>query len=265
MLQQSFNCAALSEHRPKLFQFAKYIVHSMDILSCVHVTPCDALSCYAVWACLPALICTLQHACHWLWILPPDASLWLAPRVLQRHPWGVALPAGWSAPLGMRLPSGAWDTSIARSCLSVVCLHACASLRYRIILLRECSACPNSDRFPHISYCMRAGKRAIGTYVIAGAPPYKKKKKKNCGTTARVAFNGWHTDAFPVDSGVFQGSPLSPLLSCSRRSRWQHMPGSSRSSRSSNPSGFLPDSQHQSCTSMPMTRQCPRGAPATPR
>ncbi|MBF6614931.1 MAG: hypothetical protein IVW55_17635 [Chloroflexi bacterium] len=32
------------------------------------------------------------------------------------------------------------------------------------------------------------------------------------GTTARVAFNGWHTDAFPVDSGVFQGSPLSPLL-----------------------------------------------------
>ena len=32
------------------------------------------------------------------------------------------------------------------------------------------------------------------------------------GTTARVAFNGWHTDAFPVASGVFQGSPLSPLL-----------------------------------------------------
>ena len=32
------------------------------------------------------------------------------------------------------------------------------------------------------------------------------------GTTARVAFNGWHTDAFPVSSGVFQGSPLSPLL-----------------------------------------------------
>ena len=52
----------------------------------------------------------------------------------------VALPAGWSAPLGMRLPSGAWDMSIARSCLSVVCLHACASLRYRIILLRECFA-----------------------------------------------------------------------------------------------------------------------------
>ncbi|BDA49663.1 LINE-1 retrotransposable element ORF2 protein [Coccomyxa sp. Obi] len=32
------------------------------------------------------------------------------------------------------------------------------------------------------------------------------------GTTARVAFNGWHTDAFLVSSGVFQGSPLSPLL-----------------------------------------------------
>ncbi len=32
------------------------------------------------------------------------------------------------------------------------------------------------------------------------------------GTTARVAFNGWHTTAFPVASGVFQGSPLSPLL-----------------------------------------------------
>ncbi|BDA47098.1 Transposon TX1 uncharacterized 149 kDa protein [Coccomyxa sp. Obi] len=30
--------------------------------------------------------------------------------------------------------------------------------------------------------------------------------------TARVAFNGWHTDAFPFSSGVFQGSPLSPLL-----------------------------------------------------
>jgi hypothetical protein len=32
------------------------------------------------------------------------------------------------------------------------------------------------------------------------------------GTTARVAFNGWHTFTFPVQSGVFQGSPLSPLL-----------------------------------------------------
>ncbi|CAL8466115.1 g5651 [Coccomyxa elongata] len=32
------------------------------------------------------------------------------------------------------------------------------------------------------------------------------------GTTARVAYNGWHTDAFPVKSGVFQGSPLSSLL-----------------------------------------------------
>ena len=32
------------------------------------------------------------------------------------------------------------------------------------------------------------------------------------GTTASVAMNGWHTDAFPVSSGVFQGSPLSPLL-----------------------------------------------------
>ncbi|CAL8465738.1 g5274 [Coccomyxa elongata] len=32
------------------------------------------------------------------------------------------------------------------------------------------------------------------------------------GTTARVAYNGWHTDDFPVRSGVFQGSPLSPLL-----------------------------------------------------
>ena len=32
------------------------------------------------------------------------------------------------------------------------------------------------------------------------------------GTTARVAFNGWHTARFPVQSGVFQGSPLSPLL-----------------------------------------------------
>nr|BAA25763.1 reverse transcriptase [Chlorella vulgaris] len=32
------------------------------------------------------------------------------------------------------------------------------------------------------------------------------------GTTSRVAFNGWHTDAFPVAAGVFQGSPLSPLL-----------------------------------------------------
>ena len=32
------------------------------------------------------------------------------------------------------------------------------------------------------------------------------------GTTASVAMNGWHTDAYPVSSGVFQGSPLSPLL-----------------------------------------------------
>ena len=34
----------------------------------------------------------------------------------------------------------------------------------------------------------------------------------HAGTTARVAFNGWHTTRFPVQSGVFQGSPLSPLL-----------------------------------------------------
>ena len=35
----------------------------------------------------------------------------------------------------------------------------------------------------------------------------------HAGTTARVAFNGWHTVRFPVQSGgVFQGSPLSRLL-----------------------------------------------------
>ena len=34
----------------------------------------------------------------------------------------------------------------------------------------------------------------------------------HAGTTARVAFNDWHTARFPVQSGVFQGSPLSPLL-----------------------------------------------------
>ncbi len=137
VLQQSFNCAALSEHRPKLFQFAKYIVHSMDILCCVHVTPCDALSCYAVWACLPALICTLQHACHWLWILPPDAGLWLAPRVLQRHPWGVALPAGWRVPQGMGLPCGAWvlvrrgACALASDLQSAICL-GCLVLGSRV-------------------------------------------------------------------------------------------------------------------------------------
>jgi hypothetical protein len=32
------------------------------------------------------------------------------------------------------------------------------------------------------------------------------------GTNIRVAFKGWHTSTFPVQSGVFQGSPLSPLL-----------------------------------------------------
>ena len=34
----------------------------------------------------------------------------------------------------------------------------------------------------------------------------------HAGTTARVALNGWLTARFPVQSGVFQGSPLSPLL-----------------------------------------------------
>ena len=32
------------------------------------------------------------------------------------------------------------------------------------------------------------------------------------GTCATVAYNGWVTDPFPVRSGVFQGSPLSPIL-----------------------------------------------------
>ena len=30
--------------------------------------------------------------------------------------------------------------------------------------------------------------------------------------TARVRSNGWHSPAFPVDTGLAQGSPLSPLL-----------------------------------------------------
>ena len=34
----------------------------------------------------------------------------------------------------------------------------------------------------------------------------------HAGTTARVAFNGWLKARFPVQSGVFQGSPLWPLL-----------------------------------------------------
>ena len=34
----------------------------------------------------------------------------------------------------------------------------------------------------------------------------------HASTSAKVAFNGWHTQRFPVQSGVFQGSPLSPLL-----------------------------------------------------
>ncbi|CAL5218752.1 g468 [Coccomyxa viridis] len=34
----------------------------------------------------------------------------------------------------------------------------------------------------------------------------------HASTSAKVAFNGWHTQRFPVHSGVFQGSPLSPLL-----------------------------------------------------
>ena len=32
------------------------------------------------------------------------------------------------------------------------------------------------------------------------------------GTCATVAYNGWVTAPFPIDSGVFQGSPLFPLL-----------------------------------------------------
>ncbi|CAL5220132.1 g2089 [Coccomyxa viridis] len=34
----------------------------------------------------------------------------------------------------------------------------------------------------------------------------------HASTSAKVAFNGWHTQRFPVQPGVFQGSPLSPLL-----------------------------------------------------
>ena len=34
----------------------------------------------------------------------------------------------------------------------------------------------------------------------------------HAGTTVRVAFNGWHTTRFSVQSGIFQGSSLSPLL-----------------------------------------------------
>ena len=34
----------------------------------------------------------------------------------------------------------------------------------------------------------------------------------HAGTTAKVVFNGWHTQRFPVQSGIFQGSPLLLLL-----------------------------------------------------
>ena len=46
----------------------------------------------------------------------------------------------------------------------------------------------------------------------------------HAGTTARVAFNGWHTARFPVQSGVFQGSPLSPLLFASSPPRTHARP-----------------------------------------
>jgi exonuclease III len=34
----------------------------------------------------------------------------------------------------------------------------------------------------------------------------------HAGTSCRVLYNGWRTDAFPVKRGMFQGSPLSPPL-----------------------------------------------------
>ena len=34
----------------------------------------------------------------------------------------------------------------------------------------------------------------------------------HAGTSCRVLYNGWRTDAFPIERGMFQGSPLSPPL-----------------------------------------------------
>ncbi|BDA46021.1 probable LINE-1 retrotransposable element ORF2 protein [Coccomyxa sp. Obi] len=58
-------------------------------------------------------------------------------------------------------------------------------------------------------------KRWVGDNVLAHLEEISSQRWVrilHTGTTARVAFNGWHTDVFPVSSGVFQGSPLSPLL-----------------------------------------------------
>ncbi len=40
------------------------------------------------------------------------------------------------------------------------------------------------------------------------------------GTCASVAYNGWVTEPFPVCSGVFQGSPLSPILYVAASQPW---------------------------------------------
>ena len=57
---------------------------------------------------------------------------------------------------------------------------------------------------PWMERCMAAG--------VFGAGAQRWVSHLHAGTTAKVAFNGWHTARFPVQSGVFQSSPLSPLL-----------------------------------------------------
>ena len=81
----------------------------------------------------------------------------------------------------------------------------------------------------------------------------------HAGTTARVAFNGWHTARFPVQSGVFQGGPLSALLFVLTFSRWRLTHVSWQLSRGCVPSACPPVSQRPSCTAMQTT---PPSSPA---
>ena len=86
---------------------------------------------------------------------------------------------------------------------TVSCGHCCHGVPGVIVFLDFEKAFDRLDR-AWIEQCMAA--------VGFGAGAQRWVHILHTGTIARVAFNGWHTDAFPVSSGVFHGSPLSPLL-----------------------------------------------------
>ena len=84
--------------------------------------------------------------------------------------------------------------------VSFICLLDQACLNWRYTSKPRARAGLSPDK-PWLQCCMAATGSGAGAQCWVSVM-----------TSTKVAFNGWHRQRSSVQSGVFQGSPLSPLL-----------------------------------------------------